>query len=125
MNVSRRFPGKGLGCVALLLMILGVGTCNSQAGEPEAAEGASTRPNILFVFADDHGWQAVSSYGAGINQTPNIDRLAREGMRSIDHRPDGYFQVRWHNHKTPPAMTALESLRLPAKSASVRRSFLW
>ena len=41
----------------------------------------TTAPNILFVFADDHAYQAISAYGSKINQTPNIDRLAREGMR--------------------------------------------
>jgi arylsulfatase A-like enzyme len=37
-------------------------------------------PNILFIFADDHAYQAISAYGSRINHTPNIDRLAREGM---------------------------------------------
>jgi len=36
-------------------------------------------PNILFIMSDDHAYQAVSSYGYGLNETPNIDRLAREG----------------------------------------------
>ena len=36
-------------------------------------------PNILFIFSDDHACQAISAYGSVINQTPNIDRLAREG----------------------------------------------
>ncbi|MCH5372346.1 MAG: sulfatase-like hydrolase/transferase, partial [Planctomycetes bacterium] len=45
-----------------------------------AAEPAK-RPNILFVFADDHAYQAISAYGSKINQTPNIDRLATEGMK--------------------------------------------
>lgn len=39
------------------------------------------RPNILFIMSDDHAAQAISSYGSRINQTPNIDRLAAEGMR--------------------------------------------
>ena len=42
--------------------------------------GAS-RPNILFVFTDDHAYQAISAYGSRLNETPNIDRLAHEGMR--------------------------------------------
>ncbi len=42
---------------------------------------AAERPNILFVFTDDHAYQAISAYGSRINQTPNIDRLAREGTR--------------------------------------------
>jgi arylsulfatase A-like enzyme len=38
------------------------------------------RPNIIFVMSDDHAYQAISAYGFGLNQTPNIDRLAKEGM---------------------------------------------
>jgi arylsulfatase A-like enzyme len=38
------------------------------------------RPNILLVFTDDHAAQAVGAYGSGLNETPNIDRLAREGI---------------------------------------------
>ena len=45
------------------------------------AVAADTRPNILFVFTDDHAYQACSAYGSRINETPNIDRLALEGMR--------------------------------------------
>lgn len=41
-------------------------------------------PNILFIMADDHAAKAISCYGHGINATPNIDRLASEGMR-FDH----------------------------------------
>ena len=41
----------------------------------------STRPNILFIMSDDHAAKAISCYGHGINKTPNIDRLANEGMR--------------------------------------------
>jgi arylsulfatase A-like enzyme len=39
----------------------------------------SERPNILFIMSDDHAYQAISAYGTGLNQTPNIDRLAKEG----------------------------------------------
>ncbi|KAF2247173.1 alkaline phosphatase-like protein [Trematosphaeria pertusa] len=38
------------------------------------------RPNIIFIMADDHASKSISCYGAGINHTPNIDRLAQEGM---------------------------------------------
>jgi arylsulfatase A-like enzyme len=44
------------------------------------ANGAG-QPNILFIFTDDHAYQSISAYGSKINQTPNIDRLARAGMR--------------------------------------------
>jgi arylsulfatase A-like enzyme len=37
-------------------------------------------PNILFIFSDDHACQAISAYGSRINQTPNIDRIASQGV---------------------------------------------
>jgi arylsulfatase A-like enzyme len=43
--------------------------------------GGATRPNILFIFSDDHAWQAISAYGSKLIQTPNLDRLANEGLR--------------------------------------------
>jgi arylsulfatase A-like enzyme len=47
-----------------------------------AAEvSARPRPNILFIMADDHAAHAISAYDSKINQTPNLDRLASEGMR--------------------------------------------
>ena len=38
-------------------------------------------PNILFIMSDDHGYQAISAYDGTLNKTPNIDRLADEGIR--------------------------------------------
>lgn len=38
------------------------------------------RPNIVFILSDDHAYQAISAYGFGLNQTPNIDKLAAEGV---------------------------------------------
>ena len=38
-----------------------------------------TPPNIIFIMSDDHAFQAVSAYGHNLNNTPNIDRLAKEG----------------------------------------------
>ena len=42
---------------------------------------AAQPPNILFIFSDDHAYQAVGAYGYGLNKTPNIDRIAAAGMR--------------------------------------------
>jgi arylsulfatase A-like enzyme len=44
-----------------------------------AASAAPARPNILFVMSDDHAAQAISAYGSRVNETPHLDRLAREG----------------------------------------------
>jgi arylsulfatase A-like enzyme len=41
---------------------------------------AADRPNIIFIMSDDHAAHAISAYGSRVNTTPNIDRLAREGM---------------------------------------------
>jgi arylsulfatase A-like enzyme len=38
-----------------------------------------TRPNIIYIMSDDHAYQAISAYGHGLNKTPNIDRIAKEG----------------------------------------------
>lgn len=38
------------------------------------------RPNILFIFSDDHASRAISAYGSSLNHTPNLDRLAKEGL---------------------------------------------
>ena len=40
---------------------------------------AAEKPNIVFLFSDDHAVQAISAYGSKVNKTPNIDRLATEG----------------------------------------------
>lgn len=55
---------------------------SAQIGSSWAA-AAVTPPNILVIFGDDIGYQNVSSYGGDIMgvQTPNIDRIGREGMR--------------------------------------------
>ena len=56
---------------AALLLVLTAASC---------APAAPERPNILLVFTDDHAAHAVSAYGSVINETPNIDRLAQEGL---------------------------------------------
>jgi arylsulfatase A-like enzyme len=42
---------------------------------------AQTRPNIVIIVSDDHAYQAISAYGSKLMQTPNIDRIAKEGAR--------------------------------------------
>src|SRR4051812_4576460 len=46
-----------------------------------AISRAADRPNILYIMTDDHAAHAMSCYGSRINQTPNLDRIAQEGMR--------------------------------------------
>ena len=42
---------------------------------------ADARPNIIFVLADDLGWSELGCYGNTFNETPQLDRLASEGLR--------------------------------------------
>lgn len=63
-------PTKLIGLSYLAIM----GACQNQEKEEEA-----NRPNIIFIMSDDHAYQAISAYGHGLNETPNIDRLAEEG----------------------------------------------
>ena len=52
------------------------------------AAGTSRPPNVVFIFADDLGYGDLGCYGATKVSTPNIDRLAREGVRFTDaHSP--------------------------------------
>ena len=44
-------------------------------------QAQAARPNILFIMADDLGYADVSCYGARDYTTPNVDRLALEGLR--------------------------------------------
>jgi arylsulfatase A len=45
------------------------------------ANGGSKPPNVVLILADDLGVECLSAYGGTSHQTPNIDRLAKEGMR--------------------------------------------
>ncbi|UCF44345.1 MAG: sulfatase [Planctomycetota bacterium] len=42
---------------------------------------SKTEPNIVFILADDMSWHQLGCYGSRFYQTPNIDRLAKQGMR--------------------------------------------
>ncbi len=47
----------------------------------KAADAPAGRPNIIYIMSDDHAAHAISAYGSKVNETPNLDRLAKEGMR--------------------------------------------
>lgn len=52
--------------------------------EARPATASGRRPNVLVVLGDDLGWADLSSYGAPHIRTPNLDRLARQGVRFTD-----------------------------------------
>ncbi len=72
------------GCPGLLAasvtIVIAFGQCSSN---PEGGGNKAERPNVIFIMSDDHTSQAVSAYGGILAEacpTPNIDRLANEGM---------------------------------------------
>jgi arylsulfatase A-like enzyme len=49
-----------------------------------ACAQAASRPNMVWIFSDDHSYQTIGAYGGrlqGLNPTPNLDKMARDGMR--------------------------------------------
>ena len=74
--LTRRVNGLTLAVILFLAAFVAAG-CNP------GPDHQGDQPNIIFVFTDDHAAQAVGAYGgilSDLNPTPNIDRLAREGM---------------------------------------------
>lgn len=60
-------------------VLVGLGSCSTPAEEQE-----TEHPNIIFIMSDDHATHAISAYGGIYDEyapTPNIDRLANEGLR--------------------------------------------
>src|SRR4051794_7477133 len=62
----------------LLLVLLG---CAFFIRDTRAATSSGSRPNILFIMTDDHAAHAIGAYGSLVNQTSNLDRIAKEGTR--------------------------------------------
>ncbi len=66
------------GCVSLAAFM------GSGLGSNRRAGGENRPPNIILFLADDLGWTDLGCYGSLYYETPNIDRLAGEGMRFTD-----------------------------------------
>jgi len=67
--------------VALVLLAMGGLT----PGAASAQAPAARKPNIILILADDLGYNELGVYGQKKIRTPNIDRLAQEGVRLTDH----------------------------------------
>ncbi|WP_420601053.1 sulfatase [Flagellimonas sp.] len=66
---------------AFILILCATISCKNVDAEKDKEDATNTgRPNILFIMSDDHAYQAISAYDSTLIRTPNIDRLAKEGM---------------------------------------------
>ena len=76
---NKTFTNMRFSPVILTLgLVLGFFACTDT--EQDTAAEAPSRPNILFIMSDDHAYQAISAYQDHLIRTPNIDRIANEGM---------------------------------------------
>lgn len=71
-------PYKSILFIFLVMLIWS--DTDAQTSSPKQSTNASDRPNIVFMMSDDHAYQAISAYGSNLIETPNIDRIAKEGM---------------------------------------------
>jgi arylsulfatase A-like enzyme len=71
----------------VLLATLAVGCVSATVGHAQSER--ESRPNVVLIITDDLGWADLGSYGATDIRTPNLDRLAREGLRLTDFYANG------------------------------------
>ncbi len=70
--------------IKLIILFLGLIFCSCKNKNTEQNKDNShseKKPNILFIMSDDHAYQAISAYSDKLTTTPNIDRIANEGIR--------------------------------------------
>ena len=77
VDYTRRDFLKAIGLGTATLTMQG---CISASG-PISDEAFQNKPNIIFILADDLGWAELGCYGNTFNETPNLDKLAGQGMK--------------------------------------------
>ena len=63
-----------------LLKLLAVSVVLSSYSQTQTIAQNESKPNIIFIVTDDLGWSDLGCYGADLNETPNIDKLAEKSM---------------------------------------------
>ena len=83
-------------CTAGLLPLAGA---NAQQA---SAQPSPERPNVIFIFTDDHAANAISAYNKALTHTPNMDRLAQNGMVFDQLHLDPFAGNGAHRQVQPP-----------------------
>jgi arylsulfatase A-like enzyme len=96
------------------LFLIGYVCLHSAFGFSASAD--STRPNIVFIFADDWGWGDLSCHGHPYVKTPNIDRLAKEGT--------DFYRFTVASGVCSPSRTAVMTGHFPARY-NIDGHFAW
>ncbi len=97
----------------LALVVVGAVTVPGCASTPETA--SSDLPNIVILFADDLGYGDLGIYGNPTIRTPNLDRMAAEGMK--------FTQLYVGASVCTPSRAALMTGRLPIRSVMANDRF--
>ncbi|MBI1375006.1 MAG: sulfatase-like hydrolase/transferase [Phycisphaera sp.] len=97
MFSSRRIAAAALAALALVAL----------AAFVTPVRAADTKPNIVFIFADDWGWGDLSCHGNEMYKTPNLDRLASQGT--------DFTQFTVDNPVCSPSRTAVMTGNYPAR----------
>ena len=84
MKLTRRRFISGIVSGATVFATSGRGLSNPQSVSTTSRGPRASRPNIIFILADDLGWGDLSCYGRPDYRTPNLDRLASQGIRFTD-----------------------------------------
>ena len=77
MNRNRYLTAAKLSIFLLATAVFS--SCNTAS--EKANQEAGTKPNIIIITADDLGWSDLACYGSDLHETPNLDKLARQGLK--------------------------------------------
>ena len=127
MTPQKRFPASLLISTLCLLIVAGAAWLFSPS-----AQGASEKPNVVIIFADDLGYGDLSSYGRQDYTTPHLDRMAQEGVRLTDFymaAPScaqsraalltGRYPFRSGMYRNPSPDRAIDDIGMPASELTL------
>jgi arylsulfatase A-like enzyme len=80
----KRMSGLALACAGVSGLGVSCGRSETAPAAGPAVEPAAERPSLVIILTDDQGYGDVGCYGAKDFQTPNLDRMAAEGIRLTD-----------------------------------------